>query len=32
MTLPGDVMLDYMTNERYGAGIPSTEIYSVWTA
>lgn len=28
MTLPGDVILDYMTNERYGAGIPSTEIYS----
>lgn len=29
MTLPGDVLLDYMTNERYGAGIDSTEIYSV---
>lgn len=29
MTLPGDVLLDYMTNTRYGAGIDSTEIYSV---
>lgn len=29
MSMPGDVILDYMTNERYGAGIPSTEIYSV---
>lgn len=28
MTLPGDVLLDYMTNTRYGAGIASTEIYS----
>jgi hypothetical protein len=29
LTLPGDVMYDYMTNTRYGAGIDSTEIYSV---
>jgi hypothetical protein len=28
MTLPGDVLLDYMTNDRYGAGIDQTEIYS----
>jgi hypothetical protein len=28
LTLPGDVMLDYMTNTRYGAGIPAAEIYS----
>jgi hypothetical protein len=28
MTLPGDCMLDYMTNTRYGAGIPAEEIYS----
>jgi hypothetical protein len=28
MTLPGDVMQDYMTNTRYGAGISNTEIYS----
>jgi hypothetical protein len=27
MTLPGDVMYDYMTNSRYGAGIDPTEIY-----
>jgi len=27
MTLPGDVMLDYMQNTRYGAGIPAGEIY-----
>ena len=26
MTLPGDVLLDYMTNTRYGAGIPAAEI------
>jgi hypothetical protein len=25
---PGDVLYDYMTNTRYGAGIPATEIYS----
>lgn len=29
MTLPGDVLYDYMTNTRYGAGIDETEIYSV---
>lgn len=29
MTLPGDVVQDYMLNTRYGAGIPSTEIYSL---
>jgi hypothetical protein len=23
----GDCLADYMTNTRYGAGIPSTEIY-----
>lgn len=28
MTLPGDVLNDYMLNTRYGAGIPATEIYS----
>ena len=28
MTQPGDCLYDYMTNTRYGAGIPSTEIYS----
>jgi hypothetical protein len=27
MTLPGDCLFDYMTNERYGAGIPSANIY-----
>lgn len=27
MNNPGDVLYDYMTNTRYGAGIPSTEIY-----
>lgn len=27
MILPGDCLYDYMTNERYGAGIPATEIY-----
>lgn len=26
MSLPGDVLKDYMTNTRYGAGIPSTEV------
>jgi len=26
MTLPGDCLNDYMTNTRYGAGIPSAEI------
>ena len=26
MTLPGDCMLDYMTNSRYGAGIPLEDI------
>lgn len=28
MKLPGDVLYDYMTNTRYGAGISSTEVYS----
>jgi hypothetical protein len=28
MTLPGDVIQDYMTNTRYGASIPLAEIYS----
>lgn len=28
MTLPGDCIQDYMTNTRYGAGIPIEEIYS----
>lgn len=28
MTLPGDVLQDYMTNTRYGAGIPIEEIFS----
>lgn len=28
LTLPGDVLYDYMTNDRYGAGIDPTEIYS----
>jgi hypothetical protein len=28
MKQPGDVLNDYMTNTRYGAGIPSGEIYS----
>jgi hypothetical protein len=28
MTLPGDCLYDYMTNTRYGAGIPPAEIYS----
>ena len=26
MTMPGDCIYDYMTNTRYGAGIPVTEI------
>jgi hypothetical protein len=29
MTLPGDVLYDYMTNTRYGAGIPEAEIKTV---
>lgn len=29
MTMPGDCILDYMTNTRYGAGIDSQEILSV---
>jgi hypothetical protein len=29
MKLPGDVLNDYMTNTRYGAGIPSAEVYSL---
>lgn len=28
MTMPGDVMYDYMTNTRYGCGIDPAEIYS----
>lgn len=28
MSLPGDVLYDYMTNTRYGAGIDPSEIYS----
>lgn len=28
LTLPGDVLADYMSNTRYGAGIPLTDIYS----
>jgi hypothetical protein len=28
MSLPGDCINDYMTNTRYGAGIPAREIYS----
>lgn len=28
MSQPGDCLYDYMTNTRYGAGIPSEEIYS----
>lgn len=27
LTQPGDVLFDYMTNSRYGAGIPLAEIY-----
>lgn len=26
LTLPGDVLYDYMTNTRYGAGIPAAEV------
>lgn len=29
MTLPGDCLFDYMTNTRYGAGIPSEEINDI---
>ena len=29
MNLPGDVLYDYMTNERYGAGIPAAEIKTI---
>lgn len=29
LTLPGDVMYDYMTNTRYGAGIDPAEINSI---
>jgi hypothetical protein len=29
MSNPGDCIYDYMTNTRYGAGIPPEEIYSV---
>ena len=29
MTLPGDCIYDYITNTRYGAGIPPTEIKSI---
>lgn len=32
MTLPGDVLRDYMTNDRYGAGIPLAEIDSSLSA
>lgn len=28
LDMPGDCLYDYMTNTRYGAGIPSSEIYS----
>lgn len=28
LTLPGDVLNDYMTNTRYGAGIAANEIYT----
>jgi hypothetical protein len=28
MTQPGDCLLDYMTNTRYGAGIAAQEIRS----
>ena len=27
MTMPGDCLYDYMTNTRYGAGVPATEIF-----
>jgi hypothetical protein len=26
MTLPGDVLIDYMTNTQYGANIPAADI------
>jgi len=29
MTLPGDCVYDYMTNTRYGAGIPPEQIYTL---
>lgn len=29
MSLPGDVLNDFMTNTRYGAGIAASDIYSV---
>lgn len=32
MKLPGDVLYDYMTNTRYGAGIPTAEIDNSFTA
>jgi hypothetical protein len=28
MHLPGDVLFDYMTNTRYGAGIAPGDIYA----
>lgn len=28
MKMPGDCIYDYMTNTRYGAGIPASEIYA----
>lgn len=28
MSLPGDVVFDYMTNTRYGAGIAAAEVYT----
>jgi hypothetical protein len=30
MSQPGDVLFDYMTNTRYGAGINEQEIYKIW--
>jgi hypothetical protein len=32
MTLPGDVLVDYMTNTRYGAGISSSDIDSTFSS
>jgi hypothetical protein len=29
MSQPGDVLFDYMTNTRYGAGINEQEIYKI---
>jgi hypothetical protein len=29
LTLPGDVMFDYLTSSRYGAGVSEEEIYTV---